>query len=373
MSSLLINELTGLQYFVTQEIEHCLISSEIIRIQHLNEINPTFLVSILNSKAAQSQIQRSTKGAIIGHIDQESLKSIKAPLPPREIQDKIANIMDKAYKQRREKLAKANELLDSIETYFLEQLNIQLPAVKERRSFAVRLEHLRERRFDPFYHRQVYDSLATSLEKNSYPIYYLGNLTKLIASGQRPKGGVRRIESGIPSLGGERINSNGGFNFTKIKYVLRDFFDRLENVHVKPGDILMVKDGATTGKVAIVPKGFPYKQSCINEHVFRIVPEDKVDPYYLFAFLYSSLGQKQIQRLISGAAQKGITRQAVSQIKIPVPPLKIQTQIAQEVKRRRKQAETLRSQAERVLREAKEKIDSMILGGSDETEWSRRA
>jgi type I restriction enzyme M protein len=329
------------------------------------KINPLYVEWYLNTKFARVQMERAVKGVAQPDLHLEEIRSIKIPIPPREIQDEIAGIMDEAYKKRREKLAKAKELLDSIESYLLEQLSIQLPDVKERRSFTVTLEGIKGKRLDPFHYRPVYDALIESLEKGSYTIYYLGNIVKLIASGQRPKGGVHNIEEGIPSLGGEHINSEGGFNFTEIKYVPRDFFNKLENAHLEPGDILIVKDGATTGKVAIVTKDFPYRDACINEHVFRIVPEDKVDPYYLFAFLHSSLGQRQIQRLISGAAQKGITREAVGQIKIPLPPLKIQIQIAQEVRHRRKQAETLRSQAQKTLEEAKRIVESIILGNGE--------
>jgi type I restriction enzyme M protein len=350
---------------VDEAIAGSLHGSYSIKIRMANGINPKYVSVFLNSALGKAQIDRLKGRSAQPNISVPELKSIKIPLPPREIQDEIADIVDKAYKRRKEKLAEAKELVDYIEPYFLEQLGIQMPEMKEKRTFAVRLEGIKGKRLDPFHYRPVYDSLIESLEKGSYTIYYLGNITKLIASGQRPKGGVRHIESGVPSLGGEHINSEGGFNFSELKYVPRDFFDRLENAHLNPGDILMVKDGATTGKVAIVTNAFPYREACINEHVFRIVAEDKIEPYYLFAFLYSSLGQRQIQRLISGGAQKGITREAVGQIKIPLPPLKIQKQIAQEIKKRRRQAEALRSQAQKTLEEAKKIAGGIILGSGE--------
>ena len=42
--------------------------------------------------------------------------------------------------------------------------------------------------------------------------YYVTDLQ----SGSRPKGGVRGIETGIPSVGGEHLNSYGGFDFPRL-------------------------------------------------------------------------------------------------------------------------------------------------------------
>jgi len=326
------------------------------------KVNSLFLHALLRSNFFLSLLERHMTGSNYPAIASQDLANIKIPLPPRETQDEIASITEKAYKERKEKLAKAKELLDSIEPYLFDRLGIRMPQVKEGKSFAVKLENVKKGRFDPFHHRAIYAGFVESLRAGGYPTESLVQLVKLIASGQRPKGGVRHIEEGILSLGGEHINTNGGFDFSGIKYVPKEFFDRLTYAHLQPSDILIVKDGATTGKVAIVEEDFPYKEACINEHVFRIVPKDEIDPYYLFALLYSSLGQKQIQRLISGGAQKGIVAEAVKQIKVPVPPPQVQSRIAEEVKRRQKEAEQLRSQADKIVEEAKRKVEQMILG-----------
>ena len=38
-----------------------------------------------------------------------------------------------------------------------------------------------------------------------------------LENGRRPKGGVKGIQSGIPSLGGEHLNYDGNFNFQNIR------------------------------------------------------------------------------------------------------------------------------------------------------------
>lgn len=341
---------------------HKSIGSTGFAILRTTEINRLFLHALLRTDFVLSQLERNMTGSNYPAITAQDLANIKIPLPPHEIQREIANTMEEAYKEQREKLAKAKELLDSIEPYLLEQLGIRVPQMKQSRSFATRLESVKRGRFDPFHYRSIYTDFVESLKTGSYPTQNLGDLIELITSGQRPKGGVRHIEEGMPSLGGEHITADGGFNFSEVKYVPKEFFDGMSYAHLQPPDVLLVKDGATTGKVAIIEESFPYKEACINEHVFRIVPKEEVDPYYLFAFLYTRLGQKQIERLISGAAQKGIVAGAVNQINVSLPPRQVQSQIAEEIKRRRKEAERFRSQAEKVVKEAKEKAERMILG-----------
>lgn len=82
-----------------------------------------------------------------------------------------------------------------------------------------------------------------------------------LESGTRPKGGVS-VESGtIPSLGAEHLNNTGGFNFHKNKYTSKDFFHGMKTGIIKKNDILIVKDGATTGKISYVNKDFTYKKA----------------------------------------------------------------------------------------------------------------
>src|SRR2546430_7442510 len=135
-------------------------------------------------------------------------------------------------------------------------------------------------------------------------------LTEVISTlenGSRRKGGVLGIETGIPSVGGEHVNEDGGFDFSEIRYIPRGFFEELKRGRIEVGDVLLVKDGATTGKVALVTGDFPFEEAAVNEHVFRIRPDrNRISSEYLFYFLYSPEGQAQIRANFHGAAQGGI-------------------------------------------------------------------
>ena len=47
----------------------------------------------------------------------------------------------------------------------------------------------------------------------------LYELLTTLESGSRPRGGVRGIQEGVPSIGGEHLTYEGRFDFSNIKYV----------------------------------------------------------------------------------------------------------------------------------------------------------
>ncbi|MDQ7780014.1 MAG: hypothetical protein RDV41_09940, partial [Planctomycetota bacterium] len=100
----------------------------------------------------------------------------------------------------------------------------------------------------------------------------LDRLLVSLESGSRPRGGVQNIKEGIPSLGGEHVDENGGFRFEAVKYVPSAFFKSMRRGHIRIGDVLIVKDGATTGKVSLVRDDFPFGVAVVNEHVFVCRP-----------------------------------------------------------------------------------------------------
>lgn len=156
----------------------------------------------------------------------------------------------------------------------------------------------------------------------------LADLLIALENGARPSGGVASIIDGIPSIGGEHLAPDGGFDFSKLKFIPEEYFLKLRRGHIQEDDILVVKDGATTGKTSFVSKAFPFDKAAVNEHVFILrVDKKKVLPKFLFYFLYSPLGQKRILVNYRGAAIGGINQAFAQNTNIPLPPLAEQERI----------------------------------------------
>lgn len=155
----------------------------------------------------------------------------------------------------------------------------------------------------------------------------LNELTSELQSGKRPKGGVQSIKSGIPSIGAEHLNSNGGFRFMKIKYVPEEYARGMKKGVLQENDIVIVKDGATTGKSSFVDNTFPFEFAVINEHVFILRLNKRVLPRYAFYKIWSANGIKEILLDFRGAAQGGISSGFTKNVQIPLPLPEVQQSI----------------------------------------------
>lgn len=136
-----------------------------------------------------------------------------------------------------------------------------------------------------------------------------------LETGSRPRGGA--TDSGVISVGGEHLNGDGGFRFDNPRFIPESFAARLTKGRIRTGDVLVVKDGATTGKVALVRADFPFRDAYVNEHVFICRPLAALDPRFLYHYLASSEGQREVLSDFRGAAQGGISRRFADLVQIP--------------------------------------------------------
>lgn len=110
-------------------------------------------------------------------------------------------------------------------------------------------------------------------------------------------------------------------NFLEVneetKKVPEDFITE-ESIFLEENDVLVVKDGATTGKVGYVRDNAP--KGIFNTHLFKMkCKEKKIKAKYLFHFLKSKIGQDQIRKNISGSAQGGITLNDIASLFLIMP------------------------------------------------------
>jgi len=158
------------------------------------------------------------------------------------------------------------------------------------------------------------------------------NVTKLsdlivIETGKRARGGALS-EGSVASIGGEHIDNEGNIRWDNMKFIPEDFYYVLKQGKVTLGDVLLVKDGATTGKVAMVKK-LRYEKVAVNEHVFVIRSKtNKLINEFLFYFLFSKFGQVQIKTRFHGMIG-GIVRKDLETMLLPLPSHKEQQKIAE--------------------------------------------
>lgn len=145
------------------------------------------------------------------------------------------------------------------------------------------------------------------------------DVLKKIESGSRPKGGIDSNETEIPSIGAENIDGIANHDYSKEKYISREFFEKMKQGIVKNNDVLMYKDGAKIGRISFFDYEYPHKKCAINEHVFILRTNGKINQEFLYLWLDRSNMTQSIINLNSNAAQPGINQTQVKTLPILIP------------------------------------------------------
>ena len=167
------------------------------------------------------------------------------------------------------------------------------------------------------------NNLHDLAEQQFNEIYLTGLPQKLeellsnISAGSRPKGGAQK--SGVPSIGAEKIEKFGVYDYSSEKYISKEYYDKLKKGKLNSGDVLLYKDGAYTGKVSMCLNGFPHNKAAINEHVFILNTKNNWAQNYLYFSLYNKDTKEILRRLAcSKAAQPGLNQEELKSVEIKI-------------------------------------------------------
>ncbi len=156
----------------------------------------------------------------------------------------------------------------------------------------------------------------------------LKEVTSKIGSGATPKGGKQSyLESGPFSLIRSQNVYNNDFSYAGLAYITQAQADKLKNVTINEGDILINITGDSVARCCLVPNSL--LPARVNQHVAIIrCNTEVIDTYYLLAILTSF----KMQEYLISIAQVGGTRAALNKkmlenLKIPLLPMDVQRQI----------------------------------------------
>jgi type I restriction enzyme S subunit len=203
----------------------------------------------------------------------------------------------------------------------------------------------------------------------------LNELLVSLESGSRPRGGGQGIQEGIPSIGGEHLTYEGGFNFRSIKFVPQDFATKMSKGHIKKNDVLIVKDGATTGKTAFVGEDFPYEEAVVNEHVFICRTTELISPRFLFRYLISEEGKNEILKNFQGSAQGGINSSFAANTVIPLAPINEQRRIVDKLEKLLARVKNCRERLDKIpglLKRFRQSVLAAACSGRLTADWREK-
>ena len=251
-----------------------------------DEILAKWVKYYIDSPLGQAYINSNVNTTVQVTLNIKSLVDMPIPLPDHAILEKIVAIL--------------SSLDDKIELNRRINANLEQQAQAFYKSWFVN--------FEPFGGKMPED----------WRVGTLGDIIETIESGSRPKGGSET--SGVPSIGAEKIERFGHYEYSGEKFINRDYFHKMKRGHVKNGDVLLYKDGAYTGKTSMVLDGFPYRECAVNEHVFILRTVTSKYQFFLYCLMSYPDIRKMVYTLASAkAAQPGLNQTELLGVNIVVP------------------------------------------------------
>ena len=231
-----------------------------------------FLYYYLISPIGKHKIQSIVSGSAQPKFNTTDLKNLEIELPIEETRIQITQIL-KSLDTKISNLQNQNRVLEQTAQAIFQSWFVDFDGVTE---------------WD--------DSELGKIPKR----WQVGKFSDVIAeleSGKRPKGGINSSDMEIPSIGAENIIGLGQYNYSKTKYISLEFFNEMKTGKIEHNDVLLYKDGASLGRKSLFRDGFPFKQCCINEHVFILRPNKKISSSFLFFWLDQDFMEENVKNL----------------------------------------------------------------------------
>lgn len=136
-------------------------------------------------------------------------------------------------------------------------------------------------------------------------------------------------------LNTKNVRENG-FNFDELEFINEEKDSALRKGKLTRGDVILTTRG-TIGNTALYDDSVQFEHVRINSGMLIFRPETSLLlGSYLFYFFQSENFKKQIDLIISGAAQPQLPIRSINQIQIPLPPLEVQQEIVAKIESERK-------------------------------------
>ena len=290
------------------------------------------------------------------NINAEEYQSLEIPLPPPNIQNEIVSIIQTAYSEKKRKEFEAQQLLDSIDTYLLDELGVSLPEVRTElkdRVFLLNRSEL-EGRFDPTVYKDGIKLISPKWDNEK-----LSKVAFVNPSGAY-KGKV--AETPISFVPMEVIDET----FSEITTMDKTTIEQASGfTKFREGDLLWAKitPCMQNGKSAIA-KNLTNGLGCGSTEFYILRPKDeRLAIEYLHVILHMKCVRETAMLYFGGSAgQQRVPASFLENFNLPLPSKEKQLEIANHVYALRQQAKTLQEEGKRILELAKQEVERMIIG-----------
>ena len=269
----------------------------------LSEIicNPRYLYYAFK-KYWKNRVQKRQVGSATNYIKINDIEDLEIPLLPLEIQQKIANKLDKAQElidKRKQQIEKYDEFLQSL---FLDMFG------------------------DPVSNPKGWE---------------LGTIRDIVSEVKYGTSKKANEGSGkYPLLRMNNITYAGNWNFSSLQYIDLDEKDEGKYL-VSKGDMLFNRTNSKelVGKTAVYKKN---EKMAYAGYLIKVRANERANTDYISAFLNSKYGKKVLFSMCKSiVGMANINAQELQNINILLPPLNLQNKFAQIVEKTEKEKQKL--------------------------------
>lgn len=352
---------TGKSFYVDEINDDSVFASYLIRLTANDKINPEYIMLFLNSYIYWNQISTLKSGSAQPNVNAEKLKTLSIPYCETYLQEKFISLSKNIDSELKEYQPLISKIKNALNSYNL---------VKEKNSLIEDnlklIEDLRNSILNEAVHGKLVpqdlndepsSELLKKIQIEKEKLIKEGKIKKekslstindndlpykLPKSWEWAKLGsvANKITDGThhspinTDLGNYKYITaknikNDGINLNNITYVTKEIHKEIySRCNPNYGDILYIKDGATTGIATI--NNLKEEFSMLSSVALIKLPNGLLNSFILY-LMRSPLFYKGVRDDMSGVAITRVTLKKISEILIPIPPLNEQKRIVKKV------------------------------------------
>ena len=275
----------GRKYAFNSEHDICFVN-KLFAFEAYKEILPKFVFYYYQSDVFSKAFKERLTG-LIGGVSLQKFKEIPISFPPLDEQERIVEILDQKFAQIETLKTNAQKNLQNTKDFFQSELE-------------------------------------KSFSNDTWEKKRLGDVCEKIVDGTHNS--PPNTKSGEYQYITAKNIKKTGIDLTDITYVTKEIHSTIySRCNPEKGDILLIKDGATTG-IAVVNE-LDYEFSLLSSVALLKFDKNKINSYCLCYLLNSDNTYKQFRAKMEGAAITRLTLVKIKDFQIPLPPLSEQKRI----------------------------------------------
>ena len=330
--------------------KRCILGGAICKVNLLEDKLYDYIYYFLQSDEGQKEIKKNYKSTAQGTITVQDVREIIVPLPPLEEQKRIVAKIEEVL-EKIEEYDKAEKELSELEKAFPQDMKksilqyaIQGKLVEQNPNdepASVLLERIKSEKEQLIKEKKIKkEKLLPEISEEEKPFEIpdswewvrVGEVLELLTD-YHANGSYKILKDNVKLLDKEdyaimiRITNLGDKPKEEYKYISKHSYEFLSKSKLYENDIVMSKI-TDPGTVYIVPKMNKPMSLAMNLFLLRA---KNIDSKYLYYYL--KIRENYIKSFQGGTSTKTITKDAVKQLVLALPPLEEQKRIVEKIEK----------------------------------------